>query len=200
MCEERYKADCKGCGISKRRQKALKHLPCQIVIDLDGNWTLNHYGGDEDFLGWLALQPRYHRMELKDLRPNEAAALGGNIQDIDIALRSYWSTAFPKDPIERVYVVYFFEGVFDRPKPQPYHLHIHLIPRTKKFAHALRTEDGSTINAWDIYTLRKGKPAEGMKAPFMFPSKYQVKKKDDQNANNLMTYLSGFLWRLSGAK
>jgi diadenosine tetraphosphate (Ap4A) HIT family hydrolase len=177
----------------------LKHLRGKIVIDLPGDWTLNHYGGDEGFLGWLALQPRYHQMELTDLCPNQAAALGGNIQHIDIALRQYWSIHF-KDPIERVYVVYFFESEFDEPKKEQYHLHIHLIPRTKQLAEGLRTEDGSSINAWDIPTLRKGKPRECVKVPFVFPSKYKVKKKDDQNAVKLMTHLRDYFQRLSGAK
>jgi len=197
MCKKQHVDDCKGCNISQRCEEELEDLPSRIVIDLPGDWTLNHYGSSEGFLGWLALQPRYHRMEIKDLSPNEAAALGGNIQDIDIALRQYWSIHIPEDPIERVYVVYFFESVFDEPKRELYHLHIHLIPRTKKFADSLRLtkKDVSEIVGWNIHTL------QAMKGELAIPSKYQVKGEGmQQNAENLMTYLSGFLWRLSGAK
>ena len=196
MGEEQYDPKCEGCNISRKRNKALERLPGNIVIDLPGDWTLNHYGSSEGFLGWLALQLRYHRMELNQLLPNEAAALGRNIQDIDIALRQYWSIHF-KDPIQRVYVVYFFEGAFDEPKRELYHLHIHLIPRTKKFAHTLnKKKRGSEIVAWNIYTLR-----EEMKKLCAFPSRYEVVGEDGkQNAERLMTYLSGFLWGLSGAK
>ena len=83
MCEEQYDPKCEGCNISRKRNKALERLPGKIVIDLPGDWTLNHYGGSEGFLGWLALQPRRHVTDLNKLKDDEAYALGRNIKRID---------------------------------------------------------------------------------------------------------------------
>ena len=58
--EERLKKVCKGCELSKGNGDP----PGGIIVKLDGGWILNHYGGSEGFLGWLALQPSCHRMEL----------------------------------------------------------------------------------------------------------------------------------------
>lgn len=93
------------------------------IIELPGGWILNHYGLEEGFLGYLALQTRKHRKDFAELLTNEAVALGGNIKDIQMALRDYWSESFPKDPLERIYVVYFSE--------YSSHLHFHIIPRPK---------------------------------------------------------------------
>ena len=49
---------------------------------MNGDWILNHYGGEEGFLGWMALQPRYHREEINQLEVDELEALGGNIKKI----------------------------------------------------------------------------------------------------------------------
>jgi diadenosine tetraphosphate (Ap4A) HIT family hydrolase len=179
MSARLYVPNCEGCEISHGCGEVSKDVRRRGgAIELDG----------EGFLGWLALQPRYHRMELSDLGTDEAAAFGRNIQDIDIALRQYWSIHFEDDPIERVYAVYFFEGVYDRPCPTPYHLHIHLIPRTKQFDPLLRraTEDGSTIVAWNIYKLTEKEMGD------RFPPKYRVDN-EDQKMVNLMTYLGGYL-------
>lgn len=121
-----YEERCKGCQLSQ----GLRHPRGNIIVELDGDWILNHYGGNEGFLGWMALQPKLHRMDLTDLTPDEMKALGGNIQRVERALRSYWSFRFESDPIQRVYVVYFFESFFNSP-PTEYHLHIHLIPVQK---------------------------------------------------------------------
>ena len=100
--------------------------------------------------------------EAKDFTP--WLAKEENIERFGNALGQYWSKHFESDPIERVYVVYFLEGVFDEPDPSPFHLHIHLIPRTAKLGRLLRkkTENGSTINAWKIYKLHEhpGLPKE----------------------------------------
>ena len=139
---------CAGCDISQGVHVDVNQRGG--IVELDGNWILNHYGGSEGFLGWMALQPRFHRMELADLTPEEAAALGSNIQKVEAALRQYWLKNFPSDPIQRMYVVYFFESIFD-PKPDKYHLHLHLIPRTVRLGRLLRRYscDGS-IHAWSV--------------------------------------------------
>jgi diadenosine tetraphosphate (Ap4A) HIT family hydrolase len=174
MITNEYNDWCNGCKIS-RCLKA-RHGG---IIETDGNWILNHYAGWEVFFGWMALQSRYHRMELTDLTPDETKALGKNIQNIDLALRQYWSLKFPSDPIQRVYVVYFFES-------EGYHLHIHLIPRSKK----LGQDNPSEKAAWKIYTL----------APCWngFPGEYRLRAKESKENDiiehkeevvALMTYL-----------
>ena len=76
---------------------------------------------------------------------------------IDTLLTEYWQENFKNDPVERVYVVYVFESVFDEP-PSKFHLHIHLIPRFMSLDPLLREcpqrrtdpRYPSTINAWTI--------------------------------------------------
>lgn len=124
---------------------------------LPGSWVLNHYAGEEGFLGWMALQPKCHRISFAELTDEELQALGGNLRTIDNLLTQYWQETFKNDPIKRVYVVYFFESVFDTP-PSQFHMHIHLIPRFVSLEPLLReypkrrteAEYPSTINAWTI--------------------------------------------------
>jgi diadenosine tetraphosphate (Ap4A) HIT family hydrolase len=123
------------------------------AVLLPGGWALTHYRGSEGWLGWLALHPRAHRMQLAELSGREAAALGPNIVRIERALVEYWRHAFADDPIVRMYVVYFFESAFqDPPLPQAYHLHIHLIPRFGSLAGGMaRSADGATwVDAWKV--------------------------------------------------
>ena len=174
MPTDLYDPNCDGCKLSQ----GLKEPRGKVLIAMEGGWTLNHYGGSEGFLGWLALQPRYHRMEIADLTRSEAAALGPNIQRIDAALRQYWSISFSDDLIKRLYVLHFHEGPFDE-KPSPYHLHLHLIPRTQKLRALLRT--GTDIIAYDIYKVSK--------AP-TFPAEYKV---DEPRAERLATFLKSAL-------
>jgi hypothetical protein len=105
MNKKEYKDGCEGCDIS--RGSIL--LPGG-VIELQGDWIVNHYDGQEGFLGWMVLQPRYHRMELSDLTKDEIDLLGKNFQDVDRALHQYWSVKFPDDPIERIYVASISES------------------------------------------------------------------------------------------
>jgi diadenosine tetraphosphate (Ap4A) HIT family hydrolase len=183
-----YHDCCKGCRISQGIEEPRRGGG---IIELDGNWILNHYGGDEGFLGWMALQPRFHRMELTDLNTDEANALGKNIQNIDLAMRQYWAIEFPKDPVRRVYVVYFFESAFEKSSDK-YHLHIHLIPRTEKLGDLLR-EEGKVI-AWNIYKLSKPNKSNE------FPPEYMAQPENDEDRRKveaLMTYLRGQLHRPS---
>jgi len=99
-----YKEGCEGCKLSQGHGEP----PGGIIVELDGDWILNHYGDPEGFLGWMILQPRQHRMDLDKLTSEETNALGGNIQRVDKALHDYWHEEFPDDPYERTYVVYFF--------------------------------------------------------------------------------------------
>ena len=54
--------NCKGCARSQETD---------AIVELPGDWIVNHYAGEEGFLGWLALQPRYHRMAISDLTDDE---------------------------------------------------------------------------------------------------------------------------------
>ena len=98
---------------------------------------VNQYSGNEGYLGWLAMQPRFHRMKLSELDSDELATFGQNLKELDALLTGYWEEHFSDDPIPRVHVVYFFESVFDQP-PTEFHLHVHLIPRTKQLDRLLR--------------------------------------------------------------
>lgn len=160
---------CKGCKISQGDEE-----PRGGIIKLDGNWILNHYQGPEAFLGWLALQPSCHRMELRDWTEDEAKALGPNIKRIDEALRGYWEKTFPEDPIERVYVVYFFESAYEWP-PSGYHLHLHLIARPRCFRGLQR--NGGSLVGWRIHDV-KTHPS--------FPVKYRPM---EENVRKLMDAL-----------
>ena len=85
-----------------------------------------------------------------------------------MVLRHYWEIRFPSDRLERVCIVYFFESVFDEP-PTDYHLHLHLIPRTRKMVGSKHPSDAA---AWNILKLTKSKE---------FPNEYQTKDR----GNNL---------------
>jgi diadenosine tetraphosphate (Ap4A) HIT family hydrolase len=146
----RYHKECVGCRTSQN----LSDAPGGIV-ELSGDWILNQCRAPHAYLGWLVMQPRFHRDEIAELTEPELSVLGFNMNAVDSALRSYWATTFPDDPIERVYFVHFFESPFDVPRAVPFHLHVHAIPRTRRIGAELREQDGGTsfINAWKINTL-----------------------------------------------
>lgn len=169
MVEQRDDEHCRGCRISTGQE-----VPCGEIVKLDDNWILNHYQGSEAFLGWLVLQTNRHEMELTGLHANEASALGPNIQKIEKELRGYWTNTFPEDPIERVYVVYFFESAYEWP-PSGYHLHFHLIARPRSFRGLQRNSD--PLVAWRIHDV-KTHPC--------FSMKYRPV---EENVRNLMAHL-----------
>jgi diadenosine tetraphosphate (Ap4A) HIT family hydrolase len=174
------KDGCRGCDISREREKVVGG-----IVRLDGKWILNHYQQeDQGFLGWLALQPKYHRMEWEELTRRELKTLGPNITRVKQALREYWQKHFSADCVKRVYVTYLFESPFDEP-PGEYHLHIHLIPRFAKLDSLLRepTKAGSRINAWKLYKLREEHENE-------FPEEYGW---DGQRIEALMKELRNLL-------
>ena len=147
---------CAGCDISRRMSS-----PRDGVLRLKGGWLVNQYGGKEGFLGWLALQPHMHRDSLNDLSSDEQQALGENLVALDKGLRKYWEQSFSDDPIEQVYFAFFYESRFDRPDPyatteKPYHVHIHVIPRTIHLGCLLREDQAGTsiINAWQVWQLK----------------------------------------------
>jgi diadenosine tetraphosphate (Ap4A) HIT family hydrolase len=132
-----YCEDCCGCKRSREKNDG--------VIEMEGDWILNHIGESKAFLGWLIMQPKYHRMDFASLKENEARTLGTNIQKVDNALHEYWQRNFPSDCYERTYVVYFFESAFNC-QGEKWHMHIHLIPRTKR----LGTDGFGKYRPWDV--------------------------------------------------
>ncbi|MBM4288659.1 MAG: hypothetical protein FJ126_01340 [Deltaproteobacteria bacterium] len=182
-----YDDNCIGCAISRGRENMQGG-----IIELDGDWILNHYGGSEGFLGWMALQTRYHRMDFNDLRYAELIALGGNIKKIKNALYDYWRDKFREDQIGRVYIVYFFEGIFDK-NPSNYHLHLHIIVRTKQIGELLKNQYFGefknvaypNINAWMIHYLKRI-PSDEIKK-YIFWQRYKEKK--DEDVIDLMEFL-----------
>jgi diadenosine tetraphosphate (Ap4A) HIT family hydrolase len=162
--KRKYKADCTGCKISQEREGWLHKWGG--VIKLDGGWVLNHY--KNGFLGWMMLQPDSHRENWTDLDQKEASALGHNIQKIENSMQQYWRVKFKRDPLKRLYVVYFCE--FSK------HLHIHIIPRPKSFERLIvftdaRSHDSEIENstekafAWKTYLVHKCPD---------FPKKYKI--------------------------
>jgi hypothetical protein len=143
-----YADQCAGCAISQGLRPVSGGL-----IKLPGDWVVSQYGGSEGFLGWLALQPRFHRMALSQLSDRELRYLGPNIKALDSVLSQYWHLQYPDDPVRRVYVVYFFESEFESPPPrEAFHLHIHVIPRFQSLDTAerlRRTEhSASWVDGW----------------------------------------------------
>lgn len=146
-----YDVACAGC----HRSQGLDTIPGG-AISLPGDWVVNQYAGGEGWLGWLALQPRFHREAIAELTESELQALGPNVKALDGALRSYWQLQFPTDAVPRVYFVYFFESAFETPRPaEHFHLHVHVIPRFESLAAALRCErEGSSwVDGWRAPTL-----------------------------------------------
>lgn len=163
--------DCKGCRISQGKEIDSDGEPIQVVRLL-GGWCINHYGGAEGYLGWLALQPARHLSDITELNDDETCSLGPSIKAATNALRQYRNERF-KEKVERVYVVYFFESA----ESHPFHLHIHLIPRFAGMEGRLR--------AWDV-------PRATLSATF--PKEYRRTHKDFKvEVRSLMKHLKDSL-------
>jgi diadenosine tetraphosphate (Ap4A) HIT family hydrolase len=180
MDEKEYADSCLSCAIS--RGSILLHGG---IIELPGKWILSHYDSQESFLGWMALQPRYHRMGLIDLPKDEVEALGVNIQNVEMALRQFWALRFAHDPIERVYVAHLSES-------KDLHLNLHLIPRTSKLGRG----DPAEHTGWRIFELTESWDD--------FPHWYRIRDKqkrwariNTERVTTLMTHLRGYFWQKS---
>jgi len=114
--------ECKSCQLPNSGEPPLI---------LENGWMVNHYGGKEGYLGWLALSPVRHVMSVGELSEIESKALGISVNRLDRALRAYWPIAFG-EALDRVYVCHFFEGnaLGDS---ESWHLHFHIIPRPVSF-------------------------------------------------------------------
>ena len=171
MTEIKARENCYGCKVSRGKGGVNERGG---TIELPGGWILNHYGLEEGFLGYLALQTKKHRESFVELLTNEAVALGGNIKDVHMALSDYWSQHFPEDPLERIYVVYFSEHLI--------HLHFHLIPRPKSFGKLRLCSKVYSKNseiekesyeawAWKVYLASKCED---------FPHRYRTKNEENK--------------------
>jgi len=149
-----YADKCASCKYSQ----GIEH-PRGGVAKLTGDWIVNQYGGSEGYLGWLALQPRFHYNDLSDLTATELHALGPNLKDLDGVLKQYWRLQFPADEIRRVYIVYFFESKFRKTckEDEEFHLHIHVIPRFESLGQPgglLVSKCGVTwVDGWQVPLL-----------------------------------------------
>jgi len=102
-----------------------------------------------------------------------------------MALCKCWSAHFPKDPLEKLYVVCFHES-------EEYHIHIHLIPRNKERG----GEDPTEYMAWKTFKRTNTEP---------FPQEYRVKGLkggwiEDQKVEALMSHLKKTLSKSSAKK
>ena len=175
--EEKHDPCCKGCDISdlatgKKNPADMCDRPIGDAIYLKDRWALNHYQGKEGFFGWMTMQPLRHCMDFTKLNKPEVRALGGHLKWVSKGLEDYFRDRSKElkeeeDPVERVYISYLFESVFDWP-PTKFHLHLHLIPRFQSFGSLLRKTPRSSIDAYQIATLTKR--AE-------FPDRYLMSKK-----------------------
>lgn len=165
-----YKQGCDGC---QRSDGCGDVADRGGIIRLPGDWILNHYGGREGFLGWMALQPKFHREQLQDLKPAECKELGRAVRNIEEGLRKYWKQHFHRDPLTRMYVLYFSE--------YSEHLHFHLIARPKSIRElTLRRKSCNgyveiqneqvKVEAWNIYLATKCRA---------FPAQYKIWKDDE---------------------
>ena len=145
-------ATCNGCKTAADESRSIR---------LPGGWSLNHYGGDEGFFGWLALQPIEHRLTLRDLSEVEAAALGPNLGRLEQGIYGYWQSA--GQPADRVYAMYFLESQLE--SGHSWHLHIHVVPRFRCLAELMPLSDGG-IDAYCIAKLSDKLPVELDRAAF----------------------------------
>jgi diadenosine tetraphosphate (Ap4A) HIT family hydrolase len=109
-------------------------------ISLGNLWMVNHYGGTDRFLGWLVMQPRQHRMALSEFTTEELYEFGIQLKRLESAFYRAWNDfLYQTDPIERVYVVLFFESGLK--KDERWHIHFHVIARTKSIGEEKATDE-----------------------------------------------------------
>lgn len=113
---------CISCQYARGRT-----TPLGGVVNMDA-WALTHYAGPEGYLGWLAAFPQRHVTTWSDLRSSELGKVGALVRMAEAGLRRYFHRVHA-DPLERVYLVYFYESAFE--PDCAYHMHCHLIPRTQ---------------------------------------------------------------------
>jgi diadenosine tetraphosphate (Ap4A) HIT family hydrolase len=151
-----YDGKCKGCRLAH----GLDIMPGGF-IPLGRFWMINHYGGSEGFLGWLVIQPRQHRMKLSELTDEELCEFGVHIKHVESELCQAWTKLRPNDNIERVYVALFFESAFE--KDNYWHIHIHIVPRTKRIGEEKPTDEEIKLGikdhkGWYIVRHTSGEP------------------------------------------
>lgn len=127
---------CKACDMVHR--EVVEDL--LDVILLGEHWTVNQYMGESGFPGWLVMQPIRHRMRIQDFESEELQEFWVQFMRVESALREAWPKVFPGDVVERVYITLFFENV-----EKVWHLHFHVVPRTKRMMEEIPNHYG-----WDV--------------------------------------------------
>jgi hypothetical protein len=146
-------AECYSCDVIAGKKSGIQAK--EYVVELEGDWVLNHYAGKGGYLGYLILQTKQHRAEFFELTSSETNTLGFNIQRINQCLRHYWSSKYPDDTVERVYIAYLNETPYIRYHSglitgeailEESHVHFHLLTRTREMLRKLNSEN----LAWDL--------------------------------------------------
>jgi diadenosine tetraphosphate (Ap4A) HIT family hydrolase len=119
-----YNKDCKGCQLALGKRNIAGG-----TVDLGEYWMVNHYAGEEGFLGWLVMQPKEHFMELSEFAKKELEEFGIQLKRLEKAIQQVWKELKQDDSVERIYVILFFESGLE--KDELWHIHFHVIPRTK---------------------------------------------------------------------
>jgi len=171
------KCDC--CDAAEKEMKNGR------LVELEGGWRLNHFGGKEKYLGWLVLQTKCHRRKWEELEDTELKHLGKNIQLININLRKYWNEKYPEDKLEQIYASYLNESPYKKGLKgdelfKQLHVHIHLLVRTRKIYNSL--ECPKCTLGWHL-----------VDKTHEFPEYLQISGTDDKKVRDLMKYLKGLL-------
>ena len=159
------------------------------LIPLKGDWILNHYGGNDTYLGRLALATKCHIEDWKDL-DTQLEPLGKNIKIINECLYNYWednSKEFKGDKIEQIYTVYLNEEPYknghytESELKERLHVHLHILPRTIKMRENLYNPKQDL--GWHLKDY-----------VCCFPEYYQLRdEKNYLEAKRLMDYLDDCL-------
>lgn len=138
-----YDAKCRGCRLAHGLDTKVGGF-----IPLGTYWMVNHCSRSEGFLGWLLMQPRQHRMGLSQFTAEELQEFGIQIKRLETALRQTWPKLQPDDPIERVYVTLFFESALEVTDDY-WHIHFHVVPRTKSIGEEEPTAEEEKLGIKD---------------------------------------------------
>ena len=141
---------CRSCGIRTGREKVEGGF-----IQLGKYWMVNHYKGEDRFLGWLVLQPIEHRVGSSQMCEDELKEFGIVSERLEKVLIQVCNTMHPNDTVDLVYLVRFAESVLE--EPLEWHIHWHMIPRTKAMKE--KGAVGWNIAKWRIKILKTDPPS-----------------------------------------
>jgi hypothetical protein len=136
---------------TSRRCKSCQFIenPAEVVggvlqVTNGSKWRVNHNQSSETILGWLALQPVECKPTLAELSNETLNDLGLALVSVQKSMKKIWEEQFLDDPLERIHTVSFMESEFDKydnqQKPDSFHIHIFLIPRSKLLGKVIRQQ------------------------------------------------------------